>query len=94
MTKSNLIHLDVERMKRRGDKPMRGAEKIVELEWLLDAGVHPSHAVAQLGTNLGAMTKMCRDYDRHDLAARVKRLENRADLYSGKNVEPPTGRAA
>ena len=75
-----LIYLDRERTKRRGDKPMKAAEKLAELEWLLDAGTHPEHAAAQLGTNVDALIKLARDHSRMDLVRRIPAAGARRDV--------------
>lgn len=75
-----LIYLDKERIKLRGDKSLKGAEKLAELEWLLDGGVFPAHAATQLGTNVGALTKLARDHDRLDLARRIALAGTRRDV--------------
>ncbi|OJU41795.1 MAG: hypothetical protein BGN97_03565 [Microbacterium sp. 69-10] len=74
-----LIHLDAERIARRGDTAMTGAEKVAEAEWLLDGGIHPDHIAAQLGTNVLALIKACRDYGRKDLGRRLSAGQIRHD---------------
>lgn len=70
-TKSNLIHLDVERIKRRGDKPMSGAETLDEFEYLIEAGTHPLLAAQMLGVPYGNLQKLARDLKRPGLFTRV-----------------------
>lgn len=74
-----LIYLDTERMKLRGDTAMSGEEKVAEAEWLLDGGTHPDHIAAQLGTNVLALIKACRDHGRRDLARRIAVAQHRQD---------------
>jgi len=78
----NLIHLDAERMRRRGDKPMTGAEQLDELEWLLDMGDHPIHAAMKLGSTPTALAMAARRHGHGDTAnlmdALSKREANRA----------------
>lgn len=80
MSTSNPIHLDRERMKRRGDRRMTGIEKLEELAWLLEAGEHPAHAAAQLGTNVEALDKLARDRGRLDVLTQLRRRMRRADV--------------
>lgn len=79
MAPKDLIYLDVERIARRGDTRMTGAEKVAEAEWLLDGGTHPDHIAAQLGTNVLALIKACRDNGRKDLGRRLAEAQARHD---------------
>lgn len=54
---TNLIHLDRERMKRRGDKKMTRTELVDEVVFLLDQGTHPLMVAQQLGYSWKAITK-------------------------------------
>ncbi|MDY0828562.1 hypothetical protein SK224_05410 [Microbacterium sp. BG28] len=65
-TRSNLIHLDEERMARRGERPMDGAETLDELVYLLDAGVHPYLAAQMLGKTWAALLKLADRYGRSE----------------------------
>jgi hypothetical protein len=69
--KTNLIHLDAERIKRRGDKPMIGPELLDEFEFLLDAGTHPLLAVELLGADYANLQRLASRYGRVGLFARV-----------------------
>lgn len=84
MAGTNLIYLDPERMKRRGDMPMTGGEKLDELLWLLDAGDHPENAARKLGTNTNALIKLARDYGRMTLATRIAAERVREDRGPGQ----------
>lgn len=42
-------------------KPMSRAEVLVEVEWLLDGGVHPLLIAQTLGRSVGAIEKAARD---------------------------------
>lgn len=66
-----LIHLDRERMKRRGEKKMSGSEMLDEFEYLLDAGTHPLLAAQMLGVNYQTLNKVANRHGRNDLFARV-----------------------
>lgn len=70
-TKSNLIHLDAERIARRGDKPMEGAETLGEFEHLLDAGTHPLLAAQMLGVPYANLERLANRHGRSDLFTRV-----------------------
>lgn len=85
---ADLIYLDKERTRLRGDKPMTGAEKLDELQWLLDAGVHPAHAAAQLGAKVGSLETLANRHGRAELSATLKAAALRADAV------PPHWRAA
>lgn len=85
-TKSNLIHLDVERIKRRGDLPMNGAETLDEFEFLIDGGTHPL-AAQMLGVPYANLQKIARDYERVGLF-------NRMDIGEWQRFAHDNGRAA
>ncbi|MEV4737152.1 MULTISPECIES: hypothetical protein [unclassified Microbacterium] len=70
-TKSNLIHLDTERIKRRGDEPMGGAETLDEYEFLIDNGTHPLLAAQMLGVPYANLQKLARDHERSGLFNRM-----------------------
>lgn len=70
-TKTNLIHLDVERIKRRGEKPMAGPEVLDEFEFLLEVGTHPLLAAQELGIPYENLHKLATRYGRSDLFGRV-----------------------
>lgn len=70
-TNPTLIHLDAERMKRRGDKPMDGAETLDEFEYLIDSGVHPLLAAQQLGVKYSNLMKLAGNHGRDGLFTRV-----------------------
>lgn len=74
---TNLIHLDRERMKRRGDKPMDGVEKLDEAQWLLNGGLIPENVARQLGTNANALAKLAERHGRVDLARTFGALSKR-----------------
>lgn len=79
MAPKELIYLDAERIARRGDTRMTGVEKVAEVEWLLDGGTHPDHIAQQLGTNVLALIKVCRDRGRKDLGSRLAAAHARHD---------------
>lgn len=64
---SKLIHLDKERMKRRGDRKMGSVEQLDEAAWLLGGGLIPIVVAEQLGTNLVALAKAAYRHKRDDL---------------------------
>lgn len=76
-----------ERWARRSDKPMRTAEKLGEVEWLLSLGEHPTHVAAQLGTNVAALEKLARCNGRPDLSALLRSATRRADVLWGNQHE-------
>lgn len=84
MAPNDLIYLDAERIARRGDTRMTGAEKLAEAEWLLDGGTHPDHIARQLGTNVGALNKLARDHEQFDLARRISAAQVRRDGTPGR----------
>lgn len=67
MAPNDLIYLDRERMRRRGDKPMTGAEKLDEAEWLRDGGTHQLVVARRLGTTVAALEKLAYRHDRVEL---------------------------
>lgn len=67
MAPSDLIYLDKERIVRRGDKPMSGAEKLDEAEWLRDGGMHQLVIASRLGTTVSALEKLAYRHGRVDL---------------------------
>lgn len=77
MSSSNLIYLDRERVARRGDKPMTGAEKLDEAQWLLDGGVHPEVVAAQLGATVAGLAKLAERHRRRELARVFGNLHQR-----------------
>lgn len=86
-SRSNLIHLDEERMARRGDKPMDGAETLDEVVYLLDAGVHPYLAAQQLGRSWQSLVKLAERYGRSDEL-------HRGDLDEWRRYSAPEARRA
>lgn len=69
MAPNDLIYLNAERRKRRGDKPMTGAEKLVELQWLMEGGVHQTVAARQLGSSMVGLAKLAYRHGRKDLGS-------------------------
>lgn len=57
MSTSNVIHLDAERGKRRGEKPMGRAELIDEVVFMLGQGVHPLMIAQTIGKSWRTITK-------------------------------------
>lgn len=70
-TNTNLIHLDAERIQRRGDKPMTGPEVLDEFEFLIDTGAHPLLAAQLLGVKYKTLHKLALRYGRAELFTRV-----------------------
>lgn len=70
-TNTNLIHLDEERIKRRGDKPMSGPEVLDEFEFLLNAGTHPLLAAQMLGVKYDNLQRLAGRHGRVGLFGRV-----------------------
>lgn len=70
MSTSNLIHLDRERMKRRGDTRMVGAELIDEVVFLLDQGTHPLLAAEMVGRDWDSITRTARGLGRSEEVCR------------------------
>lgn len=68
---AELIHLDRERMERRGDKPMTSTELLDEFEYLLDNDVHPYLAAQQLGVKYDSLNKLAARHGRSELFHRV-----------------------
>ncbi len=83
---SEPIYLNRERIRARGDKPMTGGEKLTEVEWLLDAGVHPDHVAAQLGTTVDALVKLARDHGQAGLGRRTSAEQIRHDRDTGQGA--------
>lgn len=75
-TKSNLIHLDVERINRRGDDPMGASETLDEFEFLIDAGTHPLLAAQLLGVNYDSLQKLAA---RHGLRVSIHGVNTRIE---------------
>lgn len=76
-TNPTLIHLDAERIKRRGDKPMDGAETLDEFTFLIDSGVHPLLAAQMLGVKYDSIQKLAERHGRTGLFDRI-------DIYEWK----------
>lgn len=70
-TRGNLIHLDAERIARRGDRPMDGAETLDEFEFLIDSGVHPLLAAQMLGVRYDTLNKLASNHGRGELFTRI-----------------------
>ncbi len=70
-TKSTLIHLDRERIARRGDQPMGGEETLDEFEYLLDADTHPLLAAQMLGVPYGNLMTLAARHGREGLFTRM-----------------------
>lgn len=65
MSASNLIQLDTERRRLRGEKkPLQGAELIDEVVFLLDQGTHPLQAAQQLGRDWDSILRTARGLGR------------------------------
>lgn len=70
-TRTNLIHLDAERIARRGDTQMSGAETLDEFEFLIDAGTHPLLAAQLLGVRYDTLNKLASNHGRGELFTRI-----------------------
>lgn len=64
-----LIYLDKERIARRGDKPMKGAETLDEAQWLRDGGMHQLVVARQLGTTWNNLERLAYRHGRQELGA-------------------------
>lgn len=87
MSTNELIHLDRERMERRGDTPMTSAEVIDELVWLLDGGTHPLVAAEILGKSWPTLTKAAERLGRGD---EINRID--AEEWRRYSARPSGGR--
>ena len=70
-TRTNLIHLDAERIARRGDRGMSGPETLDEFEFLIDTGTHPLLAAQLLGVRYDTLNKIASRYGRGELFTRI-----------------------
>jgi len=59
----------------QGEKPMTRAELVLEVEWLLQGGVHPELICLELSKSPGAIDRLCRNESRHDLAGPFNALD-------------------
>jgi hypothetical protein len=73
-----LIYLDKERIARRGDKPMGGAEKLDEAEWLREGGLHQLVVAQRLGTTVKALEKLAYRHERVELGSWFALMKNQA----------------
>ena len=65
MSNNNLIHMDAERRRLRGErKPLQGGELIDEVVFLLDQGTHPLMVAQQVGRSWESITRTARAVDR------------------------------
>lgn len=69
-TNPKIVHLDRERIKRRGDKPMAGPEVLDEFEFLTDAGTHPMLAAQMLGMKYATLVSLANRWGRSELINR------------------------
>ncbi len=78
MAPNELIYLDAERMKRRGDTRMSGAEQLDEAEWLRGGGTHQLVVARQLGTTVGNLEKLAYRHGRVELGNWFALMKNQA----------------
>lgn len=73
MSNKNLIHLDRERMNRRGEgRSLKGGELIDEVVFLLGQGTHPLMIAQQTGRDWDSILRTARGIER---SAEVNRVD-------------------